>query len=180
MMVFGIFSKKILSIFLFSVKFSTMIATNKKKSAVVFMICIFLITGMAAFSPAPQGGYKNLQVLPKDITKENLEKVMRSFNDALGVKCAFCHVHTGDDWKTGWDHASDDKEEKGIARHMLKMTMDINANYFNFENSTRTDTIRVVTCVTCHRGIAHPDGKNIAEQMQKLGLNQAPPPPPKN
>ena len=158
-----------------------MYATNKKKITVVLFIGMFLIFGVAAYTPPKpvvQGDFKNLQVLPKDISKEALDKVMHSFNDALGVKCGFCHVHTGDDWKTGWDHASDDKEEKGFARHMLKMTMDINANFFNFENSTRADTIRVVTCNTCHRGIPHPDAKGIAEQMEKLGVKPPPPPPP--
>ena len=33
--------------------------------------------------------------------------------------------------RAGWDFAADTKDEKGAARHMLKMTMDINANYFN-------------------------------------------------
>jgi len=55
------------------------------------------------------------------------------------------------------------------------MTISINSTYFNFENSERPDTIRVVSCNTCHRGIQHPDAKGIQEQMKNM---QAPPPPP--
>lgn len=156
-----------------------MITTNKKKLTVIVFLAAFLFFGVAGYTPkTPQGEYKNLQVLPKDISHEDLDKVMHSFTDALNVKCGFCHVHTGDDWRAGWDMASDDKPEKNAARHMLKMTMDINTNYFNWANSSRPDTIRAVTCVTCHRGSAHPDKDNIAEQMKKLGLGQPPPPPP--
>ena len=55
------------------------------------------------------------------------------------------------------DFASDEKEEKGIARYMMKMTAGINTTYFNFEKSNRPDTINVVKCITCHRGNPHPD-----------------------
>ena len=157
-----------------------MFTTNKKKLTVIIALCMVSSMGIFAYTPdKPQEGFKNLQVLPKDISKDDLDKVMHSFNDALGVKCGFCHVHEGNDWKTGWKMDSDDKPEKNIARHMMRMTMGINANYFNFENSTKPDTIRVVTCNTCHRGIPHPDEKGIAEQLANGGMKApAPPPPP--
>lgn len=155
-----------------------MFTTNRNKLLVLLGMGV-ITTCVVAFTPdKPHEGYKNLQVLPKDISHDDLDKVMHGFNDALNVKCLYCHVHEGDDWKQGWKFDSDDKPEKGIARHMLRMTMAINANYFNFENSTKPDTINVVTCNTCHRGIAHPDAKGIAEQMANGGMKQAPPPPP--
>lgn len=157
-----------------------MFTTNKNKVAVLVCITAFIALGLTAFTPgavksSTKAEYKNLQVLPKDITKEQLDKIMRGFNNALGVKCMYCHVHEGDDFKQGWDHAKDDKDEKKIARQMLKMTISINSTYFNFENSERPDTIRVVSCNTCHRGIQHPDAKGIQEQMKNM---QAPPTPP--
>ena len=160
-----------------------MITTNKNKASVILFLSAFVIFGMAAYNPPKtpvQDGYKNLQVLPKDISKEDLDKVMKGFTEALGVKCGYCHVHTGDDWKSGWDMPSDDKEEKGIARYMLKMTKSVNVEHFNFDNSTQPDTIHVISCVTCHRGIPHPDAKAIADQMQKIGAGGPPPgmPPP--
>lgn len=158
-----------------------MLSTNKNKLIVVCFLTACVVFGMAAYNPpaTPQEGYKNLQVLPKDISHDDLDKIMHSFNDALGVKCMYCHVHEGDDWRSGWEFDKDDKDEKNIARHMLRMTMAINANYFNWENSTRPDTIHAVTCITCHRGIEHPDAKGIADQMANgMKPPMAPPPPP--
>lgn len=162
-----------------------MFTTNKNKVAVLVCFIVFIAVGLTAFTPgavksSTKADYKNLQVLPKDITKEQLDKIMRGFTGSLGVKCMYCHVHEGDDFRQGWDYAVDTKDEKKIARQMLKMTISINSTYFNFENSERPDTIRVVTCNTCHRGIQHPDAKGIQEQMSGLQKiqNPAPPPPP--
>ncbi len=160
-----------------------MFTTNKNKALVLVCLTAFIALGLTAFTPgavkkSKQAEFKNLQVLPKDITKEQLDKIMRGFNGALGVKCIFCHVHEGEDFRQGWDYAKDDKGEKKIAREMLKMTISINSTYFNFENSERPDTIRVVSCNTCHRGIQHPDAKGIQEQMGNMQKMQNPPPPP--
>ncbi len=108
--------------------------------------------------------HKNLQVLPKDISDDSLDQIMDGFKAALNVKCSFCHVRNVAEDK--WDFPSDDKPEKLMARHMLRMTMAINANYFNFDSSTRADTIQVVSCVTCHRGTQHPDPESVAAEMQ--------------
>jgi hypothetical protein len=157
-----------------------MITTNRKKATVILFLVAFLAFGVAAYNPPKSKNnaseningdtslFKNLQVLPKDITKDSLDHVMHNFTQSLGVKCMFCHVHTGDDFKSGWDMASDDKPEKNTARYMMKMTAGIDSAYFNFNNSTRTDTINAVTCVTCHRGIPHPDSEGIADQMKIL------------
>lgn len=165
-----------------------MITANKKKGAVILFLGAFVAFGIAAYNPPKNKNrsqnnndtslFKNLQVLPKDISKDSLDHVMHNFTQSLGVKCMFCHVHTGDDFKTGWDMASDDKPEKNTARYMMKMTAEINANYFNFNNSTRTDTINAVTCITCHRGIPHPDKEDIADQMKILNPQGNMPPPP--
>ena len=168
-----------------------MITTNRKKVTVVLFLAAFTAFGVAAYNPAKEkkahessGGdttlFKNLKVLPKDITKDSLDTIMHGFNASLGVKCFFCHVHEGNDFKTGWKFDSDDKPEKNTARYMLKMTAGINATYFNFDSSARTDTINAVTCVTCHRGIPHPDKDDIADQMKILHpeSNMPPTPPP--
>jgi hypothetical protein len=36
--------------------------------------------------------YKNLQVLPHDIPREQLIEIMRAFARSLGVRCNHCHV----------------------------------------------------------------------------------------
>src|SRR5690625_7588301 len=71
--------------------------------------------------------FKNLKVLPKDISEENLDAVMDSFNEALGVKCTHCQAR-GENGRL--DCASDANIQKDIAREMMKMTRKISRKYF--------------------------------------------------
>lgn len=103
--------------------------------------------------------WKNLQVLPQDISEEGLGHVMDGFKYALGVKCSFCHV-VGDDGKMDW--ASDENHHKEIARDMMRMTMDINVNYFKVQNPQDFE----VDCFTCHNGSKHPE-KTPAAAFEK-------------
>lgn len=93
--------------------------------------------------------FKNLKVLPKDISDEALEGTMQSFNAALGVKCSFCHA-AGTDNKL--DFASDANPHKNTARAMMKMTMGINKKYFGTKNPAEFS----VNCATCHNGNEKP------------------------
>ena len=105
----------------------------------------------AGGAPAP---FKNLQVLPKDISRQDLTETMRAFNTALGVQCTYCHAYIGPgDPKN--DMASDEKAPKLVARVMLQMTSDINARLAaNIKKPA--DQITKVACATCHRGSAIP------------------------
>jgi len=153
-----------------------MIFTNRKKFTVTLFLAACIIISIAAGKPSPAKNndeFKNLQVLPKNITKDSLDLIMDGFKAALGVRCNFCHVRNESIGKM--DFPSDDKPEKNIARHMMRMTMDINAKYFNTENSTRPDTIREVQCQTCHRGDPHPDEFEINENENH---DRPPGPPP--
>lgn len=97
---------------------------------------------------------KNLKVLPKDITKDELDEVMDGFKVALGVKCGHCHAPRTDD-PSKLDFASDAKIEKEIARKMMKMTAKINKKYFH-----RVDEKGImanISCVTCHNGNTKPE-----------------------
>ncbi len=129
---------------------------SKKLTVIVSLFtAIFFIA--TAFRPdtKPPGNWKNLKVLPQDISKDSLDAIMDHFKASLGVKCNFCHA-AGSNGRL--DFASDEKPEKDIARYMMKMTSDINKNYFNFNKSPMPDTIRVVSCYTCHNGNPHPEG----------------------
>lgn len=140
--------------------------TSAKKTISVFLLLAAgVVVSVAATKPTASnitkpntkndtGFFKNLQVLPKDISKDSLGKIMDGFKTALGVKCSFCHVFDTSTRRP--DFASDAKEEKGVARYMMKMTAGINSTYFNFEKSERPDTISVVRCITCHHGSPHP------------------------
>src|SRR5262249_51104937 len=70
--------------------------------------------------------FTNLKVLPKEITKQQLQSTMRGFAFALGVRCEHCHAEKPGGQKFELDFASDDKEEKKTARLMLEMVSGIN------------------------------------------------------
>ena|SRR5579871_936905 len=130
-----------------------------KKTAVAIAFGIFIIGGIAATSPTEEHPHKNLKVLPKDISHEDLDKVMDSWKEALGVKCNFCHAPSKDSTNHHLDFASDDKPEKNIARHMFKMTAKINKKYFGFDKDEKGESIPAISCITCHRGNPHPESK---------------------
>jgi len=110
--------------------------------------------------------YKNLKVLPQDITEKQLDSVMHHFNNSLGVKCGFCHVRNKE---TGvWDHASDENKHKRLAREMLEMTYAINDQYFNYTGTKRDiNTKLMVTCFSCHNGKKMPETVAVKKEKEK-------------
>jgi len=133
-----------------------------------FAFIILLSLAFTAEKPDP--GYKNLQVLPKDITKPQMDSVMRHFNSSLNVKCGFCHVRN--ESTNEWDHASDKNKHKLIAREMMVMTNKINDEYFNYTGETRTiSTQLMVTCYTCHNGAKAPAVKALPKQLLPPGMS---------
>lgn len=108
-------------------------------------------------SPPPEEGFKNLKVLPKDISEEELDSLMGMFSISLGVRCNFCHAANADTSKHRLDFASDSKEMKNTARKMISMTAYLNKNFFNDEHSNKKENIHKVICYTCHRGTKEPD-----------------------
>jgi len=102
--------------------------------------------------------FSNLRVLPKNISSKELSGIMvDEFNDGLGVGCNFCHAEEKDSHRL--DYASDAKPEKEMARMMMRMTIKINKSFFHQKHSMIGDSIQVITCTTCHRGEARPEGK---------------------
>ena len=140
-----------------------------KRSYLVPLSLLLAATLCSLSLPQQEERAKNLKVLPKNISHEELEKEMRSFNKALGVKCDFCHVRQTDNPKK-LDFASDDKEEKETARDMLRMTMRINKKYFKSGKNEQGEQMMTVTCYTCHNGQKEPASKPPA--------SATPPPPP--
>jgi cytochrome c peroxidase len=101
-------------------------------------------------SAEPQ--FKNLQVFPKDITRDQLIGNMKGFSQALGVRCLHCHVGEEGKPMSTFDFASDAKKEKLIARKMLTMVHRINSEDFGVKDFKDVK----VTCFTCHRGATQP------------------------
>jgi cytochrome c553 len=136
-----------------------------KKFAVVLSLAGLMVIAMAATRPAlrplddDDKPKRHLKVLPKDISHEDLDKVMKNWATALGVKCNFCHAPSQDSTSHRLDFASDAKPEKEIARHMFKMTGKINKKYFSFNKNDQGVVVPAITCVTCHRGNPHPEEK---------------------
>ena len=125
-----------------------------KKTFLIVTAFICFITLAVAFTQAPPG-YKNLQILPKDISERSLDSVMHNYSKSLGVNCGFCHLHN--ELRDTWDMASDIKPEKQIARKMMLMEKGINTKYFPNEDGDKNQPlIQAVTCYTCHKGEAMP------------------------
>ncbi|MEK6607883.1 MAG: c-type cytochrome [Myxococcota bacterium] len=78
---------------------------------------------------------KNLKILPKSLTKEQVKETMKKQADALGVDCDHCHAVP--------DMAKD-TEKKEAARRMIRMVAETNEKFFKGKP--------MVECATCHRG----------------------------
>ena len=126
-----------------------------KKLVTLTAILAFVFIGLAAFEEPAAGDFKNLQVLPKNIRPDSLDKIMDGFNAALGVNCSFCHAENKQ--TKLMEAEKDSKPEKEITRNMMRMTMDINKNYFQFNEEVNAAQIQAVTCYTCHKGTAIPE-----------------------
>jgi hypothetical protein len=118
-----------------------------KKPVFIITLVFTVIVSLAFFNPY-QIRYENLQVLPKDTNKYQMDSIMKHYTASLGVNCNFCHVQTQDAMKD-WDFASDKNRHKLITRDMMRMTDKINGGYFKDEG-------QAVTCYTCHGGKKHP------------------------
>jgi photosynthetic reaction center cytochrome c subunit len=94
----------------------------------------------SAFPPA-EAVYKNIQVL-KGVSSDQLIPAMRFIGASLGVECNYCHVEG--------HFEKDDKKPKETARNMMRMMLAIDKDSFAGN--------REVTCYSCHRGSAKPEG----------------------
>lgn len=114
---------------------------NSKRSVIVAAV-LAVASLMAAQAPpqqppaqgqAPQGQkpptrslvpdtFTNPRVLPKDVSKPDLVRIMKSFAITFEKRCSFCHVATDD--LSEADFASDEKETKKKARELLQFIRD--------------------------------------------------------
>ncbi len=129
----------------------------KQKTILSGLLLVVLIISISAIeSPHKNSEFKNLKVLPKDISTKALQQIMvDEFQDGLGVGCNYCHVK--ENGSLHLDYASDEKPEKEIARSMMLMSMDINKKYFGVEHPLIGDSLMEISCISCHHGAAHPD-----------------------
>ena len=142
-----------------------------------FSKSILLLLGAALLWAGPSSAqfpdkFTNLKVLPKEISRQELQSTMRGFSFALGVRCEYCHVQKGSAQKLEMDFAADDKEPKKTARLMLEMVGGINRDYLA---KLTTKTPVEAHCVTCHHGLAKPRTLNsvLAEAIDQKGIEAA-------
>lgn len=105
------------------------------------------VAALAVTAPTASAQHKNLQVLDKTISPDDLKKQMNEFAEQLGVKCTYCHVPDFPE--------KDDKKHKLDARKMIRLVQHMRAN--------RNDYFKVtvkpadINCGVCHRGKAEPE-----------------------
>jgi hypothetical protein len=89
--------------------------------------------GQAEHHDHPHTSPTNLQVLPKNLTGDQVHEIMETWEAYLGVHCSTCHAadpkNIGPNGRPRLNYADDSKQEKASARLMFKMTEDINVNY---------------------------------------------------
>ncbi len=134
-------------------------------------IALFVLISFA-FTSAYEPLYKNLKVLPKNITKPQMDSVMKTFARSLGVKCDYCHAKKEDG--KGLDFPSDKEEAKGEARKMIRMQAKINSKFFDVKNAKGLNPKLEVTCFTCHHGQGTP--AKAAPPVRSDSSRTAPPP----
>ncbi len=111
------------------------------KNKVIVSILIFTsVFTLQSFS-SKKDNTRNLQILPKNISDDDLDRIMDAYCESLNVECNFCHVKG--------NMASDENEDKKITRKMMVMTNEINEKYFGKNSGT-------VGCMTCHNGKKNP------------------------
>ena len=133
---------------------------HRKKTVALIALAAFVMLGTAA-TIRPANKFRNLKVLPQDISEKRLDSIMDTYSRALKVNCDFCHKPTID--LTGIAPANGDldfaadNEMKEEARRMMRLTMDINKNHFNFDTTGKPGyLLNVISCNTCHRGNPFP------------------------
>ncbi len=88
--------------------------------------------------------FANLQVLPADISKDELKQTMKLITRSLGIKCDHCHLTDVRDF------ASDELRHKVVAREMMRMVERINRELLTWDDAPEA------TCFMCHHGQAKP------------------------
>lgn len=138
------------------------IASPLRTSLFVLTFGAAALAQTAAPAPEHEHGHgpmpppTNLQVLPKDMTGEQVHELMHKWEAELGTECSTCHAADATrkmpNGRPALNFADDSKPEKATARLMVKMVEEINSQYIGkIDNSGMP-----VTCATCHRGHTNP------------------------
>jgi photosynthetic reaction center cytochrome c subunit len=125
--------------------------------AVFAVVVLGLAASARSMIAAQQSPFKplsNLRVLPRDTKLAEIIPIMKSFTQALGVRCQFCHSYTGSDPNAleNFDFAGDAVPAKATARRMMTLAQAVNSDLLNGVGEPVPAGQSKVTCYTCHRG----------------------------
>jgi hypothetical protein len=120
-----------------------------------------VVSAIMVLSPAwplaaqdPEGA-ENLQVLSPELSRAEINAIMRGFTAATGTRCVTCHVGDEGQPLSTYDFASDDKAMKLKAREMMRLVLSINDGLAELPD--RGVPAVDVTCMTCHGGVPRPE-----------------------
>ena len=132
-------------------------------------VLLLLTAGAQGQVPAK---FTNLQVLPKDISREDLTSIMRGFSFSLGVRCEHCHAGNDDPQLHHMNFASDERAPKKTARLMLRMVEAINRDYIAKLSAGQATKVE---CVTCHHGLSRPRTLQavLLDEMEKHDVSSS-------
>ena len=131
--------------------------------AVVFLVAIAVSPpGMAQIPDE----FRNLQLHPQDISRDELIDIMRHFSFALDVRCQHCHVG-GDGISFEGVEFHKDGPTKERARFMIRMTRNLNDEVLS--QLPGDEPALRIQCKTCHRGRSKP---MLLTQEMRLALDE--------
>ena len=135
-------------------------------------LSIFLIVPIVSYAGTFDDP-KNLEVLPKDISPDELRETMKGISQGLGARCSTCHVGKIEADLSTYDFSADDKDSKLKARKMLAIVRDIN-DHIADAFADVPDPLVTVSCATCHRGQKKPVMLEdvLAETLRDEGLEE--------
>ena len=108
----------------FVMRYSKMATSTATIAAIISIYLTTTGTATAGIFDDP----KNLEVLPEDISAEDLRQTMRGFAQGTGSRCSACHVGKIEADLSTYDFSIDDKEKKLKARKIIQLVRDINEN----------------------------------------------------
>ena len=137
----------------------------KKIFSVIALISIIALSGAGFIKPPGDDDdvltKKNLKIIRRNITRDDLEVLMTRYSREIGVTCNYCHVNTKGVTPERADFASDENPMKTTSRQMMRMTDRLNKKYFHKKNEYNILKPPIITCRTCHRGLSKPSNYKI-------------------
>ncbi len=128
---------------------------RRRRLAIALISAIALTAGPARARAQAAEKPKNLKVLPADLTRDSVVKLMRFVvASGLGVSCSYCHGAPNVPFDS-IDFASDERPTKRTAREIMRMVARINGELLPTIPNRGTPAIEV-QCITCHRGSPRP------------------------